>query len=41
MVKFTLGRNQSGIHNERQVAAFWGALGLMASIAVIAVLIAA
>ncbi len=41
MVKFTLGRNQFGCHNERQVAAFWGALGLAASIAVIAMLIVA
>ncbi len=41
MVKFTLGRNQLGSHTERQVAAFWGVLGLMASVAVIAILIVA
>jgi hypothetical protein len=41
MVKFTLGRNQVGCHNERQLAAFWGVLGLMASVAVIALLIVA
>lgn len=41
MVKFMHAGRHFGLHNDRQVATFWAALGLATSIATIAVLLVA